>query len=111
MGLTTGRRPVPLGVTNYVWVRTPTGLEMKEVGILNPKDPYTIKSLPEIPFEKVVEGGILSNHTLSKGCKERFCQEVIAPNLHKYPTYYFYADFCSFDCEMWHEELCKKKNL
>jgi hypothetical protein len=109
MGLTTGRRPVPLGVTNYVWVRTPTGLEMKEVAV-KPKPPAPVYMAlrdyrcPWYPDRQIGHSNFCQCYSMKKDpvdliCKEQFCKLPFKGKPGQ--------EFCSFDCEMWHEALCK----
>lgn len=106
MGLTTGRRPVPDYLDpkqNCIIVRTPSG--KLEVMAVHPKPPPPLAlKLWEGP---AMTGGLLTNYFKEVHCKEQFCSNQILPDLNRYPTYYHYPDFCSFDCEMWHEALCK----
>ena len=97
MGLTTGRRPVPDYLDpkqNCIVVRGPGG----RLGVMAvkpkpsaPAEYRLLNPLPEIPQE------------VDLICKEQFCKLPFKGNPGQ--------DFCSFDCEMWHEGLCKKKNL
>lgn len=110
MGLTTGRRPVPLGVSRWEYVRTPMGLEMRlvegeEVGVKpKPSAPLNNYNCPWHPDRQIGHSNFCQCYSMKRDpvdliCKEQFCGVSFKGNPGQ--------DFCSFDCEMWHEALCK----
>jgi hypothetical protein len=107
MGLTTGRRPVPDYLDpkqDCILVRGPGGI----LGVMavkpKPSAPLNNYNCPWHPDRQIGHSNFCQCYSMKKDpvdliCKEQFCKLPFKGNPGQ--------DFCSFDCEMWHEALCK----